>query len=526
MNKVCLLLLFIGIGIYANDSKAGCGIGNCDESESREYDFFGHTISYSPDILCNIEHSCSVIKNSISGIARAPVAEIGANFPGARNELLRRANGHRGLNKLERAAVGCHFPTLDLSRVRLFFDVTMLDKFEAFGGTHKIYWVESEAQTFGYDIFVSAKEQNMSLDYWLRLLVHELVHTFQYTQYDESLVKFGKAYMGSLYDAGMTYGNNIFEKHAEEYEKVAYQSCPEATNNAMTAAIKLSNGHYLCVSHHDNNVNHFVMDMEASVSGDACVWEISGYCIKSTEVSGYLGMSSSDPRWISLLTSCTAASSYWGFMECEGECTYPGFLKHLETGKVLNIADIGFAEISDEFGYTYAIEFFTRGSLDSGSGTQQSGFNLAGGSDQAPFSNPICSHNQCENKVVGSVSLHSEDWADLADNDDQDSDGTGDQSDSMEPTAAPLPTWNYPIAAPSYTPNPSVPMQQTPNPSISVSDSGFSSMGIVLGLGAGVAVGAVAFCIHKIWKSSTSQASSPEDSLENQPDITAAASAV
>ncbi|MFK7827838.1 MAG: hypothetical protein AB8G05_27065 [Oligoflexales bacterium] len=397
--------------VFMNHSFAGCGIGTCNSNTIRKVNFLGVEISYSTDAQCNIERFCENIIGAVEGLTRDAFEEIGRNFPSAHNELLNRANGYRRLTLLEKAALSCHFPDLELERVKLYFDVTMLDKIEAFGGTHRIYWVESEAQTMGYDIFFSGKESNYDREDFMASLVHELVHTHQFVHYGESLSRFGAEYMGGLYDAGGSYDENIFEKYAVQVQNnLGITPCSEDTSNTITAAIKLSNREYLCVSHFDDNVEHYVMKTEPSPSEDNCIWHVAPHCIKSPNIDGYLGETGGDKRWVSLATQCYD-SAKWGFRKCEGSCTYSGFLKHAISGKTLNIAENGFAEFSSEFGNTYKLEYFTSGSLNDGSGS--SGFNLVGDSNDLPFANSICSGQNCQETEFGAISLDPDDWSDL-----------------------------------------------------------------------------------------------------------------
>ncbi|WP_437731995.1 DUF1036 domain-containing protein [Sorangium sp. So ce1335] len=79
--------------------------------------------------------------------------------------------------------------------------------------------VEAGAQTFGYDIYIRARKEELTPMEQITVLAHELVHTWQYVQRGENLAKFGRDYFEGWFLAGMSYEKNHMELQAEEVEK-------------------------------------------------------------------------------------------------------------------------------------------------------------------------------------------------------------------------------------------------------------------------------------------------------------------
>jgi hypothetical protein len=73
---------------------------------------------------------------------------------------------------------------------------------------------DTDAQTFGYTIYVKATRDSMSLRDQVTLLGHELTHVQQFERFGGSLSEFGYQYFKEYKKAGLDYRSNALEAEA------------------------------------------------------------------------------------------------------------------------------------------------------------------------------------------------------------------------------------------------------------------------------------------------------------------------
>lgn len=101
-----------------------------------------------------------------------------------------------------------------VDRVTIHWSTPTLDEWAAARFGVRVTDVDTEAQTFGYDIYTRWAKGDQSDAYMFSLLSHELMHVRQYEEHGKSLSRFGYHYFKAYKKAGLNYENNAMEKRA------------------------------------------------------------------------------------------------------------------------------------------------------------------------------------------------------------------------------------------------------------------------------------------------------------------------
>lgn len=73
---------------------------------------------------------------------------------------------------------------------------------------------DAEAQTYGFHIYMKGAKSAWTDDHRLETLIHEITHTYQFQQYNESLTDYGNVYFREYFIAGQDYMTNKLEVEA------------------------------------------------------------------------------------------------------------------------------------------------------------------------------------------------------------------------------------------------------------------------------------------------------------------------
>jgi len=122
-----------------------------------------------------------------------------------------------------------------VDRVTIHWATPPLDEWAADKFSISLEDTDTEAQTFGHDIYVKYGEGEKATEDELSLLAHELVHALQYEKYGRSFSNFGYHYFKEYKKAGLDYSGNDMEEEAyrrqEEFDsawRLAWQVPPIA----------------------------------------------------------------------------------------------------------------------------------------------------------------------------------------------------------------------------------------------------------------------------------------------------------
>lgn len=120
-------------------------------------------------------------------------------------------------------------------KVQIHYGVTPLDEW-AYQNTK---WVaetfkipignlNTEAQTYGYDIYVRSRRCDLSTDALVALLAHELMHSVQFERWGGSYSNFGYHYFKEFKRANLVYKNNLLETEAFQAQSRVANQKPKA----------------------------------------------------------------------------------------------------------------------------------------------------------------------------------------------------------------------------------------------------------------------------------------------------------
>jgi len=110
-------------------------------------------------------------------------------FPGLHAAMKGRCSSHGPINTVMKGQLSCHFPSLNLNGVTLYWGCTYLN--ENLFGDHDIGMVP-DGQTFGSDVFL--KKSTRDDPSAVMTIMHELVHVKQYKDYGGD-IQFGFKYL-------------------------------------------------------------------------------------------------------------------------------------------------------------------------------------------------------------------------------------------------------------------------------------------------------------------------------------------
>lgn len=134
-------------------------------------------------------------------------------YPSAAAVMSKRSPTGEPLSMEYRAALRPFFgDTVD--RVTIHWSTDPLDKWAADKFKVTFSSVDTEAQTFGHDIYVKHAKGEQDQEYELAIMAHELVHTQQFERYGNSFSDFGYHYFKQYKRANLNYENNKLEIEA------------------------------------------------------------------------------------------------------------------------------------------------------------------------------------------------------------------------------------------------------------------------------------------------------------------------
>jgi len=125
-----------------------------------------------------------------------------------------------GLSPRLKSALRPVFGSSLVDRVRVTWDIKLLDEWAKDETGIKFSGTESAGQTYGYNVYISYPESELAnprrMRFLLWLLIHELVHVEQYEKVGNSLSDFGCSYVMGYANANMNYDNNEMERQAND----------------------------------------------------------------------------------------------------------------------------------------------------------------------------------------------------------------------------------------------------------------------------------------------------------------------
>lgn len=124
----------------------------------------------------------------------------------------RRTTGKR-LSSSYRSALKPYFGNT-VDNVVVHWSATPLDEWAADNFSIVLEDTDTEAQTYGYDIYVRFGSGENGAEYELSTLCHELVHVQQFEKYDQSYSNFGYHYFKEFKKANQKYEDNAMEIEA------------------------------------------------------------------------------------------------------------------------------------------------------------------------------------------------------------------------------------------------------------------------------------------------------------------------
>ncbi len=101
-----------------------------------------------------------------------------------------------------------------VEKVTIHWSTNPLDKWAADKFKVTFTSVDTEAQTYGHDIYIKYAKGEMDREYELTMVIHELVHVQQYERHGNSYSNFGYHYFKHYKRANLNYENNTMEKEA------------------------------------------------------------------------------------------------------------------------------------------------------------------------------------------------------------------------------------------------------------------------------------------------------------------------
>lgn len=207
-NFILLLILQLTILTWSSSVYARCSIltgKGCGFNKMSDFDPFNKDSSLREE-LDRIQQSAP----SIAGIACLANA--------ATTEARNSSRGYSQIGRVQKYYLRQKFGSL-VDDVVIIWNADLNDYLSV--GGHK-YFSGSEAQTYGYHIFISGKQKDHDFDQTV-LLAHELTHVKQYIKLNRSLPRYCKTYMHQWFSHGLNYYKIPMEKEAykadEKFEK-------------------------------------------------------------------------------------------------------------------------------------------------------------------------------------------------------------------------------------------------------------------------------------------------------------------
>jgi len=124
----------------------------------------------------------------------------------------RSADLYFATHRNDRQVLAPHFGEDTLMNVRVMWGADPLDEWHA--GNLGSIRSETEAQTYGYTVYIRDALETLDTYGRLEILCHELTHVKQYERYGRRLDSFGYNYFKEYKRAGENYRNNVLEREA------------------------------------------------------------------------------------------------------------------------------------------------------------------------------------------------------------------------------------------------------------------------------------------------------------------------
>lgn len=284
-----------------------CGYGSCSSVENKCLRVVGYEVCYSTSVQCNIANLCEQTICKVVGWSCSAIAEVvGSTFATIRDELKSRNDSPVPLSTWQKQALKCHFPSLNLDAVKIYYGSSFLNDFY-FGDKNYRVGFAVDAQTFMYDIFIRNVRQT-TLDGMrkeLKTIAHELHHTRQYIDRG-SVNNFGYSYINAMCNVGWSYDYNPFEIAADQIES-DFGSC--STNEGEYFCLRDYGGNYLSAEWSDQ-LNRYIFRPSLYCDSSSTFRFVGTNCIAHGTYNGaYLGRRSDND--LTLITQC----DYWDIVE-------------------------------------------------------------------------------------------------------------------------------------------------------------------------------------------------------------------
>jgi hypothetical protein len=233
-----------------------------------------------------------------------------------------------------------------VDRLRIHWGVSGLDEWTAEAFKISLTGTESEAQTYGYDIYVKWNKGQKDDETVAKLLVHECVHSQQFEEFGRSYSNFGYHYFKEYKRAGQSYENNKLEKEAfkkEEQFRFSNQPAPAPQRALAEGVYSLQNvavGKYLDIEARDGTTalhaddDHRARRWEFRIE-DNNVARIENLHGRSNDQGGRGYLAFRDNRVV-LLPRAEGADARWQLTQVS-DGVY--LLKNMASGQYLDVND-------------------------------------------------------------------------------------------------------------------------------------------------------------------------------------------
>jgi hypothetical protein len=134
-------------------------------------------------------------------------------YPAAAAIMSKRSPTGEPLSDAHKSALRPFFGAV-VDKVTVHWGTPPLDKWAADNFSVKLEDTDTEAQTFGYDIYIKYRMGEQGAEYELTGLAHELVHVQQFERYGNSFSNFGYHYFKEYKQANLQYAANDMEEEA------------------------------------------------------------------------------------------------------------------------------------------------------------------------------------------------------------------------------------------------------------------------------------------------------------------------
>jgi hypothetical protein len=141
-------------------------------------------------------------------------------YPAAAKVMSKRSPTGVGLDKDMKAKLRGQYGEL-VNKVTIHWGTPGLDEWTAAKYGIRLTKGDSEAQTYGHDIYIKWRKGQKPDSYILNMLRHEMMHARQYERFDKSLSNFGYHYFKEYKKANQNYEKNKLEREAFAAERIA-----------------------------------------------------------------------------------------------------------------------------------------------------------------------------------------------------------------------------------------------------------------------------------------------------------------